>query len=393
MAGSDRRLNTFRKFKTKVQTQFFADAVEWSDDAIVEETRKRTSLVERSFKAFDGSDMAMKRLIKETNPATVVSELVPPAELSSSSSDNYTDNPNTNESMTMSDYCDLLSENMKQKYFPKGHFVYHEGDKGDHMYFINSGTVEVITSDGIKNNRHAGDFFGEGALLHPLGTRSSTIKCKTPVHVIEINREYFEKYMMSQWGLFCMMNLSLTRPLSQASSNGLVLSLRERDKIRRRNRAKALLKLQSGMITESFKAGEELYKEGDLGDSMYILEEGKVDVTTLGHRVFIINGTATHTTATCISSEGCVALRLLGRDCRKLMDVQPRLKESLVDMMNRRNFKKAVVLRLGHEFPYSNPREAFDAVHIQRRGELEKDDVAALMREMNKDYSDDEIEK
>eukprot|EP00804_Cyclotella_cryptica_P005112 CCRYP_011544-RA/>CCRYP_011544-RA protein AED:0.07 eAED:0.07 QI:492/0.66/0.75/1/1/1/4/67/746 len=358
MAGSDRRLNKFRKFKTKVQTQFFADAVEWSDDAIVEETRRRTSLIERSFKAFDGSDMAMKRLIKETNPATAVSELVPPAELSSSSSDNYTDNPNTNESMTMSDYSDLLSENMKQKYFPKGHFVYHEGDKGDHMYFINSGTVEVITSDGIKNNRHAGDFLWR----------------RCPV--------------ASSWDEVFHHQI-----------------LREKDKIRRRNRAKALLKLQSGMITESFKAGEELYKEGDLGDSMYILEEGKVDVTTLGHRVIVVTpgnfcgeyslltGRLRNTTATCISSEGCVALRLLGRDFRKLMDVQPRLKESLVDMMNRRNFKKAVVLRLGHEFPYSNPREAFDAVDIKRRGELEKDDVAALMREMDEDYSDDEIEK
>ena len=47
----------------------------------------------------------------------------------------------------------------------------------------------------------------------------------------------------------------------------------------------------------------------------------------------------------------------------------------------------------GHEFPYSNPREAFDAVDVKRRGELEKADVATLMREMDKDYSDDEIEK
>jgi CRP-like cAMP-binding protein len=69
-----------------------------------------------------------------------------------------------------------------------------------------------------------------------------------------------------------------------ASSDGLVLSLREKDKIRKRNRAKALLKLQSGMIKEVSKEGEKLYKEGDAGDSMYIVEEGKVDVTTSGHR-------------------------------------------------------------------------------------------------------------
>jgi hypothetical protein len=47
----------------------------------------------------------------------------------------------------------------------------------------------------------------------------------------------------------------------------------------------------------------------------------------------------------------------------------------------------------GHEFPYSNPREAFDAVDVKRRGELEKEDVAKLMREMDKDYTDDELEK
>jgi CRP-like cAMP-binding protein len=38
------------------------------------------------------------------------------------------------------------------------------------------------------------------------------------------------------------------------------------------------------MIKEVSKEGEKLYKEGDAGDSMYIVEEGKVDVTTSGHR-------------------------------------------------------------------------------------------------------------
>lgn len=60
----------------------------------------------------------------------------------------------------------------------------------------------------------------------------------------------------------------------------------------------------------------------------------------------LLTGRMRNTTATCIDPNGCTALRLLGRDFRILMDVQPRLKESLVDMMNRRDFKKAVVLRL-----------------------------------------------
>ena len=37
--------------------------------------------------------------------------------------------------MTMSDYQDLLSENMKQRYFPKGHVIYNEGDTGKSSEF------------------------------------------------------------------------------------------------------------------------------------------------------------------------------------------------------------------------------------------------------------------
>ena len=33
--------------------------------------------------------------------------------------------------MTMSDYNDLLSEDMKHHYFPKGHVVYNEGEHFD----------------------------------------------------------------------------------------------------------------------------------------------------------------------------------------------------------------------------------------------------------------------
>jgi Ca2+-binding EF-hand superfamily protein len=46
----------------------------------------------------------------------------------------------------------------------------------------------------------------------------------------------------------------------------------------------------------------------------------------------------------------------------------------------------------GREFPYSNPRQAFDAVDVKKRGELEKDDIAKLMRDMDPEYTDNEVE-
>ena len=55
--GSDRRLRKFRVYKSRLQAKFFRDVVEWSDrgGADDNETRRKTSLVERSFLAFDGT--------------------------------------------------------------------------------------------------------------------------------------------------------------------------------------------------------------------------------------------------------------------------------------------------------------------------------------------------
>ena len=61
-------------------------------------------------------------------------------------------------------------------------------------------------------------------------------------------------------------------------------------------------------------------------------------------------------------------------------------------MMNRHDFKKEVVLRLGKEFPYLNPREAFDADDTKHRGVLYAEDVANLMKSLDANYTDNEVQ-
>ena len=69
------------------------------------------------------------------------------------------------------------------------------------MYFINSGSVEVYSKkDGFSTVLQSGNFFGEGALLHPQKIRSGSVRCVTPVHAIQISREYFEKYIATEEG-------------------------------------------------------------------------------------------------------------------------------------------------------------------------------------------------
>lgn len=168
MIGSDQKLNRFRKvrdnfrlviyrthqltslmqFKTRLQTQFFADAVGWSDEAIAEETRRRTSLIERSFHAFDGSDLKMRKLLSNRKHGLLASELGLGLDNEPRNEVQEVDN---RAEMTMSDYQDLLSENMKQKYFPKGHVIYNEGDTGRSSEFAlslhcTSSYAHVVTS-------------------------------------------------------------------------------------------------------------------------------------------------------------------------------------------------------------------------------------------------------
>ncbi|CAJ1964757.1 unnamed protein product [Cylindrotheca closterium] len=356
IAGSDKKLSRFRHIKTKLQARFFSDAIKFSDSHDHAVLRK-TSLVERSFKALN---------INEFDPNL----------------DSEEGGPQIN----LSDFQNLLSDNMKNKYFPAGHVVYREGSKGHHMYFIDSGTIEVETADGSWATRSQGDFFGEGALLHPTGRRSATVRCTTPVHAMEINREYFEKYI-------------------ESADTGLYLTLKEKDKIRKRNRAKTILRFQQDMEPTERDKGQCFFEEDDTGDtdSMYILETGRVDLTVHGIQVMsvtpgnvfgehsVLTGQSRNCNAVCVDKDGCIAQALPGKSFRKLYSESENVRNSIRDLQLRRELKKAIVGRLKKEFPYDKPEEAFQIVDSDKKGVLDKDSIGKLMKEWNPQITDAEI--
>mmetsp|Transcript_9084 Transcript_9084/g.21605 ORF Transcript_9084/g.21605 Transcript_9084/m.21605 type:complete len:776 (-) Transcript_9084:1007-3334(-) len=354
IAGSDKKLSKFRHIKTKLQARFFSDAINFSDSQDDDVLRK-TSLVERSFKALNINELDPNLESEEGGPQ-----------------------------INIVDFQNLLSDNMKNKYFPAGHVVYREGAKGNHMYFIDSGTIEVETADGSWATRSQGDFFGEGALLHPKGRRSATVRCKTPVHAMEISRAYFEKYISS-------------------AESGLFLTLKEKDKIRKRNRAKTILKFQQDMHPTEREKGESFFEEGGSEDTMYILETGKVDLTVHGKQVMsvtpgnifgehaVLTGQLRNCNAVCVDEDGCVAQGLPGTNFRKLYADSENVRNSIRDLLLRRELKKAIVQRLKKEFPYDNPEEAFRAVDSEGKGVLDKKCIEKLMKEWNPSITEAEV--
>ena len=74
--------------------------------------------------------------------------------------------------------------------FQPGEVVFAEGDKGDKMYVIRSGEVEIERDGKIVESLSAGGIFGEMALIDG-SPRAATARAKTPCEVAPITEKSF----------------------------------------------------------------------------------------------------------------------------------------------------------------------------------------------------------
>jgi serine/threonine protein kinase len=121
MENSDTRLSKYKAFKSKLAAQVFADMVSFSSN---EEKRAnvdtRTSLLEHAFHKLDESHKGyvttkdLQKLVKYS-----------PDETKTESGED--------EQLSLSGFSGLVEDTLKNRYYPKGHVICNEGDKGDAM--------------------------------------------------------------------------------------------------------------------------------------------------------------------------------------------------------------------------------------------------------------------
>jgi serine/threonine protein kinase len=370
MQDASKKLSMYRRFKSKLEAKVFAKFFSYSDEGL-DSISKKSSLIERAFHSFDTRNtgfLTSQDLMISTDGDKKKRE---PRNMEDS------------ETISLSEFSNLLGENMKDRYYPRGHTVYSEGEIGNHMYFINSGVIEVVTKDGSISQRHQGDLFGEGALLHPQKIRSATIRCLTPVHAIEISREYFEQYL---------------------ASSGVALDLKEKDRTRKRNRAKTILHLQQNLKPMTFQKYDVIFSVGEEAEAMYLLEKGNVDVMVENKRVFtvkpgdifgehsLIMSRPRNTSAKCMGPGSCQVYKMMARDFYEIYNSSPSVKSSLREVCLRREFQKALVKKTNKEFPsVKDLRKVFDASDLTGSGSLDFEEVQSLLHSFDKSLSDDEI--
>lgn len=74
--------------------------------------------------------------------------------------------------------------------FGAGEVIFAEGDKGDHMYVVRSGEIEIERDGKVIEALSRGGIFGEMALIDG-SPRSATARAKMDAEVAPINEKSF----------------------------------------------------------------------------------------------------------------------------------------------------------------------------------------------------------
>lgn len=91
---------------------------------------------------------------------------------------------------------DLMHE-LDPRIFVPGERIFRAGDHGDSMYFIHSGQVDVLSSEGVKIvTLSDGSFFGEMALISNQ-PRNATVKAATYCDLYVLSKEAFSNVLNS----------------------------------------------------------------------------------------------------------------------------------------------------------------------------------------------------
>ena len=86
---------------------------------------------------------------------------------------------------------DLFQKQSGQKTFSPRDKIFEDGEKGNIMYGIIEGVVELYVNDQVVETIKTGDVFGEGALVHEEHTRASTAIAKTECKLAYLDQERF----------------------------------------------------------------------------------------------------------------------------------------------------------------------------------------------------------
>lgn len=151
---------------------------------------------------------------------------------------------------------------LKEKKVKAADIIIKQGDEGDYFYIVESGAVEYLVNDGVVGKGGPGASFGELALMYN-SPRAATVKATADSVLWALDRMTFRRILLDKTATKRRMYGDFLKDVPILSSlDNYQLS-----------------KLADALFSESFEAGTEIIKEGDVGDKFYIVESGEAEVT------------------------------------------------------------------------------------------------------------------
>ncbi len=166
---------------------------------------------------------------------------------------------------------ELLASRMTLKHVAPGEKLIRQGDKGNEMYVIRSGTVEVSVQEESGDVRVLGQlgrgrYVGEAALLND-ARRNATCRALIPTEVLVLSRVDFAVLVKDRFQLG-------ERIIHSIRVTGLLRSIPVFSELD----GKMLQQIAASLQTTSYEAGSYLMRQGEIGDSLNIIASGRVEV-------------------------------------------------------------------------------------------------------------------
>jgi putative peptide zinc metalloprotease protein len=171
-----------------------------------------------------------------------------------------------------------VATRMNRQIFRPGDIVIRQGEEGDRFYVIERGEAEVVVGDESVPRRTLmrGDYFGEIALLERV-SRLATVRAVSPLSALWLGRGDFDRLLADH-----------VAPTARVDEAIHVLKHLRQFSIFANLSSRELDALASRLLREQFPAGAVVIQEGDLGDSIYLVESGQAEVIAGGERKNIL---------------------------------------------------------------------------------------------------------
>uniref|UniRef100_H2YAV2 cGMP-dependent protein kinase n=1 Tax=Ciona savignyi TaxID=51511 RepID=H2YAV2_CIOSA len=175
------------------------------------------------------------------------------------------------EAILRNDFLKKLSEEQinemidyMQRSLPQNDVFIKEGTNGDRLYILESGELDVTQGSTYLTTMKAGSVFGELAILYNC-KRTATVTAKTPTKIWMLERAVFQSIMMRT---------------NNTKRTEIADALRKVPILKQFSNSK-LSKITDALEEDTFQKGDYIIREGESGETFYIIVEGTVKVTTM----------------------------------------------------------------------------------------------------------------